>query len=183
LSIVSSITGIIVADDDPVIRGILRTKLAAIGQDVFLAVDGEEAIAFAQRMRAALVILDLKMPRLNGLLACQRIRQLPGYEQTPIVILTSSDGEQVEAAATRVGATAFLTKPFRSGPLMEVLSRFLRIDAVTLRAIRLSAVRVTRMAGPGPAGVPAPARDEISAGLREESGLDRGKTILALLRG
>jgi CheY-like chemotaxis protein len=179
LSIVSSITGIIVADDDPVIRGILRTKLAAIGQDVFLAVDGEEAVALAQRMRAVVVILDLKMPRLNGLLACQRIRQLPGYEQTPIVILTSSDDEQVEAAATRVGATAFLTKPFRSGPLMEVLSRFLQMDAATLQAIRVSAARVASMAQ----AAPAPARDRTSAKPDMENPLDRGKNILALLRG
>jgi two-component system chemotaxis response regulator CheY len=177
LRTVSNTTSVIVADDDPVIRGILRTKLAAIGQDVFLAVDGQEAVALAQRMQAVVVILDLKMPRLNGLLACQRIRQLAGYEQTPIVILTSSDGEQVEAAATRVGATAFLTKPFRSGPLMEVLSRFLRMDAATLQAIRASAVRVSNMAQP------APARDMTSAKPDMENMLDRGKNTLALPRG
>ena len=179
MSIVSSITGIIVADDDPVIRGILRTKLTAIGQDVFLAVDGEEAVALAKRMRAAVVMLDLKMPRLNGLLACQRIRQLPGYEQTPIVILTSNDDERVEAAVKHAGATAFLTKPFRSGPLLEVLSRYLRMDAATLQAIRDSAARVASMAQVAP----APARDGTSAKPNMANALDRGKNILALLRG
>ncbi len=179
MSTVSSITGVIVADDDPIIRGILRSKLAAVGQEVFLACDGAEAVALASRMPAAMVILDLKMPRLNGLEACLLIRKLPGYAQTPIVILTANDAQGVEAAATRVGATVFLTKPFRAATLLDVLARFLPMDAATLRTIRDDADRATRIARGGS----APARDKLPTTPDPGNPLDRGKTILAVLRG
>jgi DNA-binding response OmpR family regulator len=58
------------------IRSILRASLDALDMDVFLAADGLEAEEFASRIRAVLIILDLRMPRLNGLLACQQIRLL-----------------------------------------------------------------------------------------------------------
>jgi len=179
LKTIPSITGVIVADDDPVIRGILRSKLAAINQEVFLAYDGEEAVDLAARMQAAMVILDINMPRLDGLRACQFIRKLPGYAQTPIVILTSDDGQGTAATAASIGATAFLTKPFRSALLLEVLSRFLPMDATTLRAIRSEADRATRVVQ---ARSPA-APDRASITPEPENALDRGKNMLAVLRG
>jgi len=178
LNIVSGTTGVIVADDDPVIRGILRGKLAAIGQEVFLACDGEEAVALASRMRAAMVILDLEMPRLNGLEACQAIRKLPAHSKTPIVILTAHDGQDAEDAASRVGATAFLTKPFRAAALLEVLARFLPMDATTLRTIQGDAHRATRIAQGS-----ALARARASTTSAPGNALDRSKNILAVLRG
>jgi CheY-like chemotaxis protein len=179
LKIASSITGVIVADDDPVIRGILRSKLAAIDQAVFLAANGEEAVALASGIQAAMVILDIKMPRLNGLDACQFIRKLPGYAQTPIVILTASDEQGIEDTAARAGATAFLTKPFRGASLLEMLARFLPMDAATLRTIQGDADRATRIAQGGP----APAHNRISTPLGPASALDRSTTILGVLRG
>jgi two-component system, OmpR family, response regulator MprA len=68
------IAGVIVADDDAIVRDVLRSRLEAIDQVVLLASDGLEAVALATRMQARLILLDLKMPRLNGLDACRRIR-------------------------------------------------------------------------------------------------------------
>ena len=62
---------VIVADDDPMIRSVLQAKLETLGLNVFLTADGLEAVGLASRIPAALIILDLKMPKLNGLLACE----------------------------------------------------------------------------------------------------------------
>ena len=63
------------------------------------AIDGLEAIDYATRTRARLVILDYKMPRLDGICACAQIRRLPGYADMPIVILTAFDDDETRAAA------------------------------------------------------------------------------------
>jgi CheY-like chemotaxis protein len=170
------IAGVIVADDDAIVRDVLRSRLEAIDQVVLLASDGLEAVALAARMQARLILLDLKMPRLNGLDACRRIRLMAHNAKTPIVILTSLTGKDAEAAATQVGATAFLTKPFRSAELQE-LSRFLRISDVTRDAITSAAGRAAKIART------APTEDSVVAKAGPSGALDRGKDILAVLRG
>jgi repressor LexA len=134
-------SGVIVADDDPVIRAILRTKLAAINQTVVLASNGQDAVMLASGMQASLVILDVRMPTLDGLHACAQLRRLPDYAETPIVMLTSDDSELSQTAASHAGATMFLVKPFAPASLMLMLSRFLPIDNATLHSIHDAAVR------------------------------------------
>jgi CheY-like chemotaxis protein len=136
-------TGVIVADDDSIVRGILRARLEAMRQEVFLANDGLEAVELASRMRVALVILDIDMPKLNGNLACERIRKLPGYERTPIVMLTIEDTEDVQLAALRSGATMFLAKPFAPARLMLTLSRYLPMENAALQEVHDNAVRAS----------------------------------------
>src|ERR1700693_4100274 len=108
---------VIVADNDLVVRGVLRSLLESVGQTVFLATCGEAAMAVAARVRANLVLLDLNMPRLNGFVTCEKLRLLPGYETTPIVVLSAHDGDRERHAAARVGATLFLSKPFQPAVL------------------------------------------------------------------
>lgn len=172
------LTGVIVADDDAVIRDVLRSTLEAVDQTVFLACDGQEAVDLASRMRAKLIILDLKMPRLNGLLACQQIREMPHNSKTPIVILTSMTGDYTELAARRIGATAFLTKPFRSAELLQALARFLTVSEAMRDVISRAADRAAMIAraAPAPNGVmsvlPVAPNDAFA----------RGKDILNVLR-
>jgi CheY-like chemotaxis protein len=137
---------VIVADDDALIRGVVRSLLLGVGQTVFLAACGEEAVAYASQVRASLVLLDLNMPRLNGLLACEKLRRLPGYENTPIVILSAHDGERERHAAARVGTTLFLAKPFQPALLLRALSPYLTIDASMQKAISLAAIRAREIA-------------------------------------
>jgi CheY-like chemotaxis protein len=161
------------------IRSVLRASLEAINLNVFVAYNGLEAVRLASRVRAALIILDLKMPQLNGLLACQRIRQLPGNAQTPIVILTSSLGKDAEDAAASVGATEYYVKPFRTALLLQAVSRFLPISDATRDLIRHSADRANGIAEPAI----APVGYRSSAKTDADGLLDRGKHILDVLRG
>lgn len=110
--------GVIAADDSVIIRDNVRAALADPWR-VFLAVDGAEAIEYARRMEAELVLLDLRMPRVDGIEACSLIRTLPGYGGIPIVLLTAYDGADVRRRALAAGATAVFGKPFAAAALRE----------------------------------------------------------------
>jgi CheY-like chemotaxis protein len=137
---------VIVADNDVVIRGLLRSLLVSIGQTVFLASCGEETIACATDIRADLVLLDLNMPRLNGLLVCEKLRHMLAYRNTPIVMLSGHDGERARHAATRVGATMFLGKPFQPALLLQALSPYLGIDVTAQKVLSRAATRAQAIA-------------------------------------
>jgi DNA-binding response OmpR family regulator len=124
--------GVILAENDAQLRAIVRSVLVAAEQQVFPAVDGVEAVHLARQFKARLVLLDIGMPRLNGLQACEAIRALPGYADVPIVMLTGHSDEQVRQAAQRVGANDFITKPFRPDVLLSRLARFLDVPAALL---------------------------------------------------
>jgi CheY-like chemotaxis protein len=96
--------GVIAAENDLQMRGLPRSVLTHAGQQEFPAADGQEAVALARQFKARLVLLDVAMPRVNGLQACAMIRRLPGYADVPIVILTGYDEDQFRAAAVRFGA-------------------------------------------------------------------------------
>ncbi len=89
------------------------------------AVNGIEAIDLAMRVRARLVILDYKMPRLDGFTSCAEIRELEGYTDVPILILSAFDDAGVREKAERVGATGFLAKPFTPHNLLRVIAELL----------------------------------------------------------
>jgi CheY-like chemotaxis protein len=143
MEIVPKPAGVIVADDDALIRSVLQVRLKAIHQDVLLANNGLEAVAIASRTQAALVLLDFKMPELDGIAACARIRALPGYANTPIVMLTLDDTERTQNEASQAGATALLHKPFGAASLMLTLSGYLAIDDNGMRGIYDNAVRAS----------------------------------------
>ncbi len=121
----ASAKDIIVADNDSIVRGILRSVLENEDFTVLPAIDGFEAIGYATRTRACLVILDYRMPRLDGIGACAEIRRLPHYAGTPIVILSAFDDEATREAAREAGVTAFLAKPFKPVDLLRLIAELL----------------------------------------------------------
>ena len=121
--------GVIVAENDALVRAIIRSVLVGAEQQVFPAADGLEAVHLARQFKARLVLLDIGMPRLNGLEACKAIRALPDYADVPIVMLTGYDDERVRQAAHRTGALDFITKPFRPDVLLARLAKYLHLPA------------------------------------------------------
>jgi len=117
--------GVIVADNEALMRDVIRSVLASANQEVFPAVDGVEAVELARRFTARLVLLDIKMPRLNGLEACQQIRALPGYADVPVVMLTGHSEEIVVTYARKIGVSDFIAKPFRPNALLARLAPYL----------------------------------------------------------
>lgn len=119
---------IIVADNDSMMRGLLRTVLDRPRRRLLLCADGLEAIEFASQTVATLVLLDLRMPRLGGIEACQQMRGLPGYTTVPIVILTVFDDDALKQRALRSGATAFLSKPLSSADLLGAVNPLIELE-------------------------------------------------------
>jgi CheY-like chemotaxis protein len=112
---------VIVADNDSMMRGLLRTALEQPKRTILLCVDGLEAVELASQTLATLVLLDFRMPKMDGIEACRLIRALPRYDTVPIAILTVFSGEGMKRRALRAGATAFLGKPFSRTALLAGL--------------------------------------------------------------
>jgi DNA-binding response OmpR family regulator len=121
--------GVILAENDALMRGVIRSVLVRAEQQVFPVGNGVEAVALARQFRARLVLLDIAMPRLNGLLACEAIRGLPGYARVPIVMLTGHDDERFRAVARRFRANDFIVKPFQPNVLLARLAAYLDMPA------------------------------------------------------
>jgi PAS domain S-box-containing protein len=119
---------ILVVDDEPVNREIALMQLEAVDLVVDMAVDGTEAVALAQKNRYAAILMDMQMPKLNGLEATQEIRRLPGYRDTPIVAMTANAFAEDKAKCMVAGMNDFLIKPFNPAELFAVLLRALQRD-------------------------------------------------------
>jgi two-component system chemotaxis response regulator CheY len=114
--------GVLIVDDDPLIRRLIATTLEDVaGFRLLEAADGAEAVEIAARERPELIFLDVDMPRLNGIDACQRLRAAPATADATIVMLTAVAREGSERAAARAGADLFLTKPFSPLELLSLV--------------------------------------------------------------
>lgn len=116
---------ILVVDDDAVNRDILRTRLEAAGYEVTEALNGEEGIAAAQKLPPDLIILDVMMPKVDGLLACRILKSDEKTKGIPIVMLTARSQQLEELRGWESGADEYLTKPCDHQRLLAVVAQFL----------------------------------------------------------
>ncbi|MFT4055732.1 MAG: response regulator transcription factor [Novosphingobium sp.] len=112
---------ILVADDDPHIRQLLVFALGKAGLDTLEAGDGEETMAMVSEHRPDLVVLDINMPRMDGIEVCRRLR---AAGDLPILFLSSRDDEIDRILGIELGADDYVTKPFSP---REVLARVMAI--------------------------------------------------------
>jgi two-component system OmpR family response regulator len=111
---------ILVVDDDPSIREILATQLGRLHYDTATAADGEEAVAAFKAQKPDLVLMDVMMPRMDGLSACQKMRALEKHgPRTPIVFLTARDTQHDKLSSALSGGDDFVTKPISLQELRE----------------------------------------------------------------
>jgi two-component system sensor histidine kinase/response regulator len=116
---------ILVVDDEPVNREVARIQLEFVDLVADTAEDGEEAIAMAQQNNYAAILMDMQMPKLNGLKATRKIRQLPGHRDIPIIAMTANAFAEDKAECLAAGMNDFLIKPFTPGDLSTTLLRAL----------------------------------------------------------
>jgi two-component system KDP operon response regulator KdpE len=114
---------VLVVDDEPQIRRVLRSTLAARGYEVQDAPTGEDALAAIRQSRFDLVLLDVNMPGIGGLEACREIR---AASAAAIIMLTVSDSEEDKVAALDAGADDYVTKPFGMPELLARIRAALR---------------------------------------------------------
>ena len=119
-------TRVVIADDDPIIRMDLREMLTDLNyQVVGEAADGRNVVALARDLRPELVIMDIRMPEMDGIEAAQVLTQ---ETIAPVLLLTAYSEPELVQRATQAGVVGYLVKPFREaqlGPAIEVtLGRF-----------------------------------------------------------
>ena len=115
---------VLVVDDEPAVRESLERSLRFEGYDVTLAADGEKALAAVDETLPDVVILDVLMPRLDGLQTCRQLRQR-GLS-LPILMLTARDGVADRVVGLDAGADDYLVKPFALEELLARLRALLR---------------------------------------------------------
>ena len=113
---------ILVVDDDPEIRDVVRWLLEDEGWTVETASDGRDALERATQVRPALIVLDMGLPILSGEEVAMRLRVY--YHEPPPIVVVSADGRAGEKAA-RIGAAAYLHKPFDVDELARLVRRTL----------------------------------------------------------
>jgi PAS domain S-box-containing protein len=116
---------ILLAEDEPINQEVSRGLLENAGLVVDLAEDGIAAVDFAQRNRYALILMDIQMPRLNGLDATRRIRALPGCASTPILAMTANAFDEDRESCLAAGMNDHIPKPIDPGQLYVVLMKWL----------------------------------------------------------
>ena len=121
---------ILIVDDDPSIREILATQLTRLGYEVVLACDGLEAVEAFKADAPDAILMDVMMPRLDGLGACQKIRALEkksaAGRRTPLLFLTARDSTHDKTSAALSGGDEFVPKPISLQELRERLDASLK---------------------------------------------------------
>jgi len=117
---------LLVIDDDPTIREMLEMVLDSEGYEVVTAPHGMAAFAVLDQVRPHVIILDMKMPIMDGWGFLERYRRRPGAK-APVVVLTAAQDDS--RRASEVGADAYVAKPFAIDDLIRVLDRCMTVSS------------------------------------------------------
>jgi len=117
---------ILIVDDEPDILELIEYNLNKEGYQVYLAHNGQEAVAEAKKVLPDLIILDVMMPKMDGIEACRIMRTMPEFKNTFMVFLTARSEEYSEIAGFNVGADDYIAKPIKPRALVSRINAILR---------------------------------------------------------
>ena len=120
---------VLVVDDEEPILELLKYNLEKGGYEVRVASDGMKAVEIAKKFAPDLVLLDIMMPKMDGVETCRQLRDLPELQKTFIIFLTARSEEYSEVAAFDVGADDYITKPIKPRALMSRINALFRRDS------------------------------------------------------
>ncbi|RZA00344.1 MAG: response regulator transcription factor [Sphingobacteriaceae bacterium] len=117
---------ILIVDDEPDILELIEYNLKKEGYQTFLAHNGQEAVTEAKRSLPDLIVLDIMMPKMDGIEACRILRTMPEFKNTFMVFLTARSEEYSEIAGFNVGADDYIAKPIKPRALVSRINAILR---------------------------------------------------------
>lgn len=120
---------VLLVEDNPVNRTVVEAMLHSLGLLVSVAGDGAQAVSMASKEKFALILMDCRLPVMDGYEATRRIRELPGLENLPIIALTANARHGDRDVCLQAGMNDYLAKPFKRTDLQQVLQRWLTIKA------------------------------------------------------
>lgn len=135
---------VLVADDDRDVVDLVRYNLEVSGMDVVVAYDGIQAIQLVAEHRPSLLVLDIMMPRMDGLDVCRAIRSSAELNEIPILVLTAKDSEDDEIHLLSLGADDFLRKPVSPRRLIARVRALLRRQDAAERTLSVGEFTIDR---------------------------------------
>lgn len=120
---------ILIVDDEPDILELIEYNLKKEGYQVYSARNGQEAVTEAKRSLPDLIVLDIMMPKMDGIEACRIMRTMPEFKNTFMVFLTARSEEYSEIAGFNVGADDYIAKPIKPRALVSRINAILRRNA------------------------------------------------------
>ncbi|WDF53740.1 response regulator transcription factor [Mucilaginibacter sp. KACC 22063] len=122
---------ILIVDDEPDILELIEYNLKKEGYQVYLANNGQEGVNEAKKVLPDLIILDIMMPKMDGIEACRIMRTMPEFKNTFMVFLTARSEEYSEIAGFNVGADDYIAKPIKPRALVSRINAILRRNSAT----------------------------------------------------
>ena len=139
---------ILVVDDEPHIRQILKFTLEKAAYQVFCAADGEEALEKMAEVKPSLILLDVMMPKMDGFEVCRKMRQDFALSQIPVIMLTAKGQEEDIVRGLNLGADDYVTKPFSIKELLARSRAFLRRQESAPDVYRFGRLRLDLVSHP-----------------------------------
>ncbi|MFK7758433.1 MAG: PleD family two-component system response regulator [Phycisphaerales bacterium] len=119
---------ILIIDDEPRITAALMTRLEATGYRVYHAINGLAGIEAAALYEPDAVILDIRMPDIDGYEACSRIRRLPRLANVPVIFLSANVQDEAIMKANAAGGDRFISKPYESSSVLSAIDELTSIS-------------------------------------------------------
>jgi DNA-binding response OmpR family regulator len=117
---------VLLVDDELNIVKVVSKRLSVSGFEVVTALDGQEALSQVAAAAPDLIVLDVMLPKLNGLQVCAQLKHDARYRHIPIILFTAKTEEKDREAGLAAGADAYLTKPYQPAELRQIIDRLLK---------------------------------------------------------
>ncbi len=116
---------VLIVDDSSSLRQVVSITLKSAGYTVIEACDGRDALTKLNGQKIHLIISDVNMPNMDGITFCTEAKKLPAYKFTPIIMLTTEEGETRKQAGQAAGAKAWVVKPFQPAQMLGAVSKLI----------------------------------------------------------
>lgn len=112
-------------EDETEIVDLMRTRLEANGYQMFSAYDGEEGLKKVEENKPDLILLDIVIPKINGLIVCQRLKNGSKTKDIPIIVVSASGGKDLPKRCREAGSDDVVIKPFEAEEILDKISKLL----------------------------------------------------------
>jgi two-component system cell cycle response regulator len=116
---------ILIVDDDYMSRDVLQAHLENVGYQVMTANSGSKAVQLAEEHQPDLILMDVRMPVMNGYDACIQLKSQPHTAHIPVLLVTALEDEQAYEYSQQVGAAGLVTKPFNAVELLKQIDHLI----------------------------------------------------------
>jgi len=116
---------ILFVEDEPLILKFVSLRLESLGYEILKATDGAEAFRLIQEKNPDLVLLDVRIPVMDGYEVCKKVRNNEKLKRIPVILFTASDPTLVITKVKEVGANDYIIKPFDPKELLEKIRKFI----------------------------------------------------------